>query len=79
MYPVYRTVDLDPVHISVTPPSSTVDTIEQSLYTTSKSDKRPLLLHVLEEHKVKNAVVFTKTKHGANKLEKFLNQNNIKA
>ena len=68
-----------PVHISVTPPSSTVDTIEQSLYTTRKGDKRQLLLHVLETKEVRSAVVFTKTKHRANKIEKFLNQNNIKA
>lgn len=37
------------------------------------------MLHVLETKEVRSAVVFTKTKHRANKIEKFLNQNNIKA
>lgn len=71
------TMLVKPEHISVTPESSTVDTIEQSLYTTRKADKKQLLLHVLDKFPVKSAVVFTKTKHGANKLEKFLNQNKI--
>ncbi len=62
----------NPEHISVTPPSSTVDTINQSLYTVKKEQKKDLLLHLLKDPAIKNAVVFTKTKHGANKVEKIL-------
>ena len=67
----------NPAHISVTPVSSTVDTINQSLYTVSKENKKDLLVHLLKNTDIKNAVVFTKTKHGANKVEKILAQNNI--
>ena len=67
----------NPIHISVTPVSSTVDTINQSLYTVSKENKKDLLIHLLKNTDIKNAVVFTKTKHGANKVEKILAQNNI--
>lgn len=67
----------DPVHISVTPVSSTVDTVSQSLYTVRKEQKKDLLLHLLDNPEVKSAVVFTKTKHGANKVEKILAQAKI--
>lgn len=67
----------DPVHISVTPVSSTVDTVTQSLYTVHRDKKKDLLLHLLENPEVKSAVVFTKTKHGANKVEKILAQAKI--
>jgi ATP-dependent RNA helicase RhlE len=67
----------NPVHISVTPVSSTVDTVTQSLYTVRKEDKKNLLLHLLDNPEVKSAVVFTKTKHGANKVEKILAQAKI--
>ncbi|CAG0907882.1 unnamed protein product, partial [Darwinula stevensoni] len=67
----------NPAYISVTPVSSTVDTINQSLYTVSKENKKDLLVHLLKNTDIKNAVVFTKTKHGANKVEKILAQNNI--
>jgi ATP-dependent RNA helicase RhlE len=62
----------NPVSISVTPVSSTVDTIQQSLYTVSKENKKDLLIHLLDDPAIKSAVVFTKTKHGANKVEKIL-------
>jgi ATP-dependent RNA helicase RhlE len=67
----------DPVHISVTPVSSTVDTVTQSLYTVRKEQKKDLLLHLLDNPEVRSAVVFTKTKHGANKVEKILAQAKI--
>lgn len=67
----------DPVHITVTPVSSTVDTITQSLYTLRKEHKKDLLIYLLNNPAIKNAVVFTKTKHGANKVEKILAQAKI--
>jgi ATP-dependent RNA helicase RhlE len=53
----------NPEHISVTPVSSTVDTISQSLYTVAKEHKKDLLLYLLQDPNIKNAVIFTKTKH----------------
>ena len=67
----------DPVQITIAPESSTVDTVSQALYTVQKSDKKNLLLHMLKDSMIRNAVVFTKTKHGANKVVKILMQNNI--
>ncbi len=68
-----------PVKVEVTPPSSTVDKIEQSLYHTNKSDKQALLLHLLKENSIKSALVFTRTKHGADKVVRFLARANVRA
>lgn len=57
-----------PVEITVTPASSTVDNIDQKLYTLPKKDKKRLLEHIIETTKIKSAVIFTRTKHGANKV-----------
>ncbi len=69
----------NPVEITVTPASSTVDTIDQSLFTVSKQDKKELLYHIFKTTKITSAVVFTRTKHGANKVEKNLKKVGIKA
>ncbi len=68
-----------PSKVEVTPQSSTVEKIEQSLYYTNKADKQSLLLHLLMENNIVNALVFTRTKHGADKVVKFLLRENIKA
>ncbi|MFD2518977.1 DEAD/DEAH box helicase [Salinimicrobium flavum] len=67
----------NPVKIEVTPPSSTVDKIEQRVYFTNKPDKRKLLLHLLETNGIENALVFTRTKHGADKVARFLDKARI--
>jgi ATP-dependent RNA helicase RhlE len=69
----------NPVEISVTPPNSTVSRIEQSLYAVDKNQKAPLLIHLIKEHNWFQVLVFTRTKHGANKLTKQLEAANIKA
>ncbi len=69
----------NPAKVEVTPPSSTVDAIEQSLYFTNKADKPQLLLHLLKDETIINALVFTRTKHGADKVVKFLHRANITA
>lgn len=69
----------DPTEIRIAPQASTVDTVSQSLYMVSKENKKDLLLHFLKTHPIKSVVVFMKTKHAANKLEKFLIQHKIKA
>ncbi len=58
----------DPVKVAVTPVSSAVPLIEQKLYYVGRHDKPSLLGHLLESSQVARAVVFTKTKHGADKL-----------
>ncbi len=68
-----------PAKVEVTPPSSTVDKIEQQLYLTTKGDKPKLLLHLLEKKKMGSALVFTRTKHGADKVVKYLVKENVKA
>ncbi|HEX7367082.1 MAG TPA: helicase-related protein, partial [Pelobium sp.] len=69
----------NPVRVEVTPVSSTADTINQFLYYVDKNNKNNLLLHVLEDKKIKTALVFTRTKHGADKIVKVLNAKGIKA
>jgi ATP-dependent RNA helicase RhlE len=68
-----------PSKVEVTPVSSTVDAIEQSLYYVGKADKNKLLLHLLKDETVKTALVFTRTKHGADKVVKVLDAHSIKA
>jgi ATP-dependent RNA helicase RhlE len=69
----------NPVQVEVTPPSSTVDKIEQSLYYTNKGDKPALLLKLLSEMQITSALVFTRTKHGADKVVKFLHNHHVKS
>jgi ATP-dependent RNA helicase RhlE len=69
----------NPAKVEVTPVSSTVEAIEQSLYYVDKKDKANLLLHLLKEEKILTALVFTRTKHGADKVVKFLHHSHITA
>lgn len=58
----------NPVHVAVTPVSSTAEKIDQSVYFVEKQDKRSLLIHLLNDPAIKSALVFSRTKHGANKI-----------
>jgi ATP-dependent RNA helicase RhlE len=69
----------DPVKVAVTPVSSTVDLIDQSIYFVDKNRKKNLLLHLLETNDVKSALVFTRTKHGANRVAQDLTKAGIEA
>jgi len=69
----------NPVHVSVTPVSSTATLVEQSVYYVNKEDKRSLLKYVLKNNAIDHALVFTRTKRGADKVAKELNSNGIKA
>ncbi len=69
----------NPVKVEVTPVSSTVDTINQSIYYTNKKQKRDLLLHILENEKIESALVFTRTKYGADKVARMLTKKGSKA
>ena len=67
----------NPVHVSVTPVSSATPLVEQSIYYVEKEKKRSLLKHVLNSGKVEHALVFTRTKRGADRVAKELNKNGI--
>jgi ATP-dependent RNA helicase RhlE len=68
-----------PVSIAVDPVSSTADLIQQALFHVSKEDKRFLLLDLLQSGSIGNVLVFTRTKHGADKVSKFLTRSNVAA
>ncbi|HEX5626377.1 MAG TPA: DEAD/DEAH box helicase [Saprospiraceae bacterium] len=68
-----------PAKVSVSPVSSTADQIEQAVYYVDKEDKRSLLKHVLKNGKVDHALVFTRTKRGADRVARELNKSGIKA
>ncbi|HRH64282.1 MAG TPA: DEAD/DEAH box helicase [Bacteroidia bacterium] len=70
---------VDPIKVEVTPVSSTADTINQFVYFVDKGNKNSLLVEVLKDTKIKTALVFTRTKHGADKVVKILVKNHIKA
>jgi ATP-dependent RNA helicase RhlE len=69
----------DPVKVEVTPVSTTAETVVQALFFVEKNDKRKLLAHLLEDGTIKRALVFTRTKHGADKVVKDLHKENIGA
>ncbi len=69
----------NPAKVEVTPVSSTVDKIDQTLYYVDKPNKPSLLLYLLKDQAVKTALVFTRTKHGADKVVKILHKEDITA
>jgi ATP-dependent RNA helicase RhlE len=68
-----------PASVSVTPVSSTAETIKQFVYFVDQKNKNALLSHVLADKAIGTALVFTRTKHGANKVTKYLLSKNITA
>jgi ATP-dependent RNA helicase RhlE len=72
------TILTNPSKVEVTPPSSTADRIEQYVYFVGKKDKRLLLSDILKDENIKTALVFTRTKHGADKLAYDLHKKGIK-
>ena len=69
----------NPVKVAVTPVSSTVEIIDQSLYFVEKQNKPGLLTHLLSDESIKTVLVFTRTKHGADKIAKGLSRAGISA
>ena len=74
-----RTILVNPVRVEVTPQSSTVEAIEQRLYKVDKGNKKHLLQHVLEDRSLDSVLVFTNTKHGADRVVKELGRAGIAA
>ncbi len=69
----------NPAKVEVTPVSSTVEKIEQAVYYVEKDQKKHLLIHLLKDKAIQTALVFTRTKHGADKVVKELSRVGISA
>ncbi len=74
-----NTILVKPEMVAVTPPATTAELVEQSVYFTEKKDKRQLLHYVLNDPAITRVLVFTRTKHGADKVVKDLHKVNITA
>jgi len=68
-----------PKRISVDPVSSTAETIKQYIYYTNKSSKKDLLLYILKDKSINQLLLFSRTKHGADRIVKNLRKKNIQA
>ena len=62
----------DPAKVAVTPAATTVERIDQSVHLVNRDGKMPLLTHLLEDPGIKRVLVFTRTKHGADRVAKKL-------
>jgi ATP-dependent RNA helicase RhlE len=69
----------DPVKVEVTPVATTAETIVQALFFVDKAEKRKLLMHLLEDGQIKRVLVFTRTKHGADRVVKDLDKTGVHA
>ena len=69
----------NPVEISVTPRNATANTVEQSVYAVDKSRKARILTKLIKENNWHQVLVFSRTKHGANRLAKNLDADGINA
>ena len=67
----------NPKKVSVDPVSSTAETIQQYLYTTNKASKSDLLLHILKKPELDQVLLFSRTKHGADRIVRKLLKKNI--
>jgi ATP-dependent RNA helicase RhlE len=74
-----KTLLVNPVKVEITPVSSTVDRIKQSIYFVDKANKQNLLNDLLQDKSISSALVFTRTKHGADKVVKELAKVKISA
>ena len=72
-----QTILKNPKRIEVSPVSSTAETIQQFIYKTNKADKKDLLFHILENEDIEQVLLFSRTKHGADKIVRNLKKNHI--
>lgn len=68
-----------PETVEVTPPSTTAEKVDQEVYMVEKADKRALLIDVLRDVAMKRVLVFSRTKHGANRIAEHLVKSGIGA
>lgn len=71
------TLLVNPAKVEVTPVSSTANTVSQAVYFVDKSQKKDLLSYLLKDKNINSALIFTKTKHGADRVAKLLNQTGV--
>jgi len=67
----------NPIHVEVTPQATTVERIEQRIFFVDAGSKEKLLLQLLQQKHLTSVLIFTRTKHKANKVSSFLRKNNI--
>ena len=72
-----RTILKDPVKVEVTPASTTAETVEQYIYYTNRASKKDLLLHILKNPEIDQALLFSRTKHGADRIARNLKKKKI--
>ncbi|WP_321346753.1 DEAD/DEAH box helicase [uncultured Draconibacterium sp.] len=70
---------VNPKKVAVNPVSSTAETIQQHIYFTNKSDKKNLLLHILKNEELEQVLLFSRTKHGADRIVRNLRNKNIES
>ncbi len=73
------TILRDPVRVAVAAPSAPAEAVEQQLYYVEKADKPQLLKYLLADDAIRNALVFTRTRHGADRVERILSRANVRA
>lgn len=74
-----REILYKPQKVEVTPASTTAETVNQIVYFTNRTDKRKLILHLIQTKNMDQVLIFTRTKRGADRLAKDLNKNKVKA
>lgn len=74
-----NTLLINPCKIAITPVSSTVNTIKQFLYYVDKANKKNILLHILNDSSITSALVFSRTKHGADRIVRQLEKAKVSA
>lgn len=74
-----RTLLVNPVKVEITPASTTVERIQQSVYYVDKANKQYLLNELLKDKSIVSVLVFTRTKHGADRVVRGLTKQNISA
>ncbi len=73
------TILTNPLRVEVTPESTTAETIQQCVYFVDKANKKSLLIHLLRDSAIDNTLVFTRTKHGADRVARDLTKFGVKA
>lgn len=74
-----KTILTNPKKVEVNPVSSTAETIQQYLYYTNKDHKKDLLFHILQNPEMDQVLIFSRTKHGADRIARNLDKKKIKA
>lgn len=72
-----RKILKNPMKVEVSPVSSTAETIHQYLYYTNKLSKKDLLLYILQDKRINQVLLFSRTKHGADKIARYLKKKKI--